>query len=512
MRKPGAVAVAVASLAAVAAGTAAQGTESGGAAASLSAEPVVASYVCADRILASANAVCGNVTVPLDHSKPTGKMIKIAISVVAATASAKDYQGILLVNPGGPGSTGLASAAAVARLLPREVAATYDIIGFDPRGVGRSNPRMSCDTNFGQGPRPDYTPTSGAKGKVSKPEKAWRKRSEKYGATCQAKFGDLLKNMTSVDVVRDLDLMRQGFRADKISFYGFSYGSYLAQLYATMYPTHTRRMVLDGVTDPATIGFAGTKTRPAGLEKTIGAFWSWTARHHKTYGLGKTAAKVEALYYRELVKLRKSPRGHLGPAEWNDTFHQPAYGWPNWAQTAAAWRAWAKGDAAPMTALWRSNAGVGNDNFRAVYLAVRCTDAAWPREYAVLRKQAFTSAASSPFAAWHTMWGTGGTCLRWPVKGGKPKKIDGTKAPAILLVSSTIDPATPYAGAIEARQRFPRSRLVADVGTAKHGASLAGNSCVDAYVVAYLRNGTLPARKAGNGADAKCKKTPEPKP
>ncbi len=491
-------------------GTPARGTETTSAAPARTATPMSATYTCPYNTLKALDAVCGVANVPVDHSKPKGKQMTLALSVVKATAPRDQYQGLLIINPGGPGSGGLATSASMAGLLPKDVAASYDIVGFDPRGVDKSNPRMSCDNNFVYGPKPDYTPTTGLKKAVSKPEKAWLKDTKKYAAACKAKYGELLENMTSMDTVRDIDLIRRGFLADKISFYGFSWGSYLAQLYASTFPGRTYRMVLDAVTDPSTIWFAGTKARPGYLEVVIDKFWAWTARNHKTYGLGKTAAKVEALYYRELAKLRKKPVGRVGPAEWTDTFHQPAYGWTTWARTAASLRSWVEGDKAPMTAQWRSRGG-GNDNFTAVYLSTQCSDATWPREYKVVRTSGFASAAKSPFAAWHTTMRTAVACLSWPVKGGKAPKVDGKKAPAILLVSSTVDPATPYPGALVARKLFPKSRLVSDP-TPKHGVSLAGNACVDKYVAAYLRNGELPARKSGSRADATCKKRPDPKP
>lgn len=476
------------------------------------AEPAVASYVCGKPALRALNAVCGRLFVPLDYARPDGPKVALGFTILRATSPLDERQGMLVINPGGPGSPGLMQAERLNRLLPKDVSRRYDIVGLDPRGIGTSEPRMSCDPHFGQGPRPSYIPTSGVGGAVSAPEKAWLARSAAYGAACKAKYPGVVEHMTSLDTVRDLDQLREGLHTPYLSFYGLSYGTYLAQLYATRYPTHTHRMVLDGVMDARKVWKGWLDERPAHMERSITSFFGWTARHDKAYGIGDTTAKVRARYFTELRRLLKAPVGHLGSAEWQDAFLVAAYSRAGWKAVAEAFSAWVRHDLAPMTTLWSGQSGEGNDNFRAVYLSVLCSDAPWPRDYKVLRKKAFAIARTAPFDAWHTLWATPAACMTWPAPAHKPPTIDGTKAPPVLLVSSTLDPATPYSGALETRRRFPRSRLVAEDGNPQHGVSLRGNRCIDRYVAQYLKTGRLPTRRSGAKADAHCKRLPDPEP
>src|SRR5271163_50942 len=134
---------------------------------------------------------CTMLSVPLDYADPGGRHISLALDMVPATAPPSQQQGILLVNPGGPGGSGLSLAAEVAEGLSPGVAADYDIVGFDPRGVGSSVPQLSCDPSFFSGPRPNYTPASAAA------ERALIARATMYANDCEQKFGWLLPYMTT---------------------------------------------------------------------------------------------------------------------------------------------------------------------------------------------------------------------------------------------------------------------------------------------------------------------------
>ena len=188
---------------------------------------------------------CANLQVPLNYADPGGRKITLALSEVAATAPASQQQGDLLVNPGGPGASGRSLAAAVAQGLDPNVAADYNIIGFDPRGVGASVPALHCEPSFFSGVRPNYIPASAAA------EQVLINRAKAYAAGCEQRFGWLLPYMTTADVARDLDSIRVALRQQKINYYAFSYGTYLGQVYATMFPSRVRRMVLDSTVEPA---------------------------------------------------------------------------------------------------------------------------------------------------------------------------------------------------------------------------------------------------------------------
>ena len=469
-----------------------------------------ATYDCLNKELAG-RATCGYLTVPLDHAEPAGTKIKLGLAIIPATAPKAQRLGLLVVNAGGPGAPGLTWAGTMADLLGPALAARYDILGLDPRGVGSSQPRLTCDPNYKKGPRPDYTPTTGRTGPLSATEKTWLAKAKAYAAACAKKYPALLPHMTTLDNARDLEALRKGFGQEKISFFGFSYGSYLGQVYATKFPTRLRRMVLDGIADPRDVWYPAQLKQSEGLEVGIRQFWGWVARNHAAYGLGATATDVRARYLREKARLRTSPVGRVGPAEWTDVFLDAAYYRRTWPNIAAAFKAWVHGDRAALTKRWDKAAGVGVDTGTVMYLASTCTDAAWPRDYATWRRDAFGIVADAPFETWGNVWDNAG-CLYWPVRGGTPVTVGTSKAPGSLMLTATLGGATPYTGALEARRRFPTARLVVEVGGTTHTISTTGNTCVNRRIVDYLRDGKLPAKATGNRADLGCTQVPLPKP
>ena len=482
-----------------------------GAAASSSATPRIVWGDCTSASLLAAKAECGMLSVPLDHAKPSGKKIKLALSRQKAVPGVK-RQGVMLANPGGPGGEGLALSN-LRDIVPNGAGQGYDWIGFDPRGVGESRPRISCDPNYHVGPRLDYEPTTGVTGPLSATEKGWLNRSKKYAAACGAKHGDLLRHMRTTDTIKDMELIRRALGADKISFYGFSYGTYLGQAYATLHPTRVHRMVLDGNVDVRGIWYGAQLEQDKAFEKVIQQFFGWVAKYDRVYQLGTTAKQVRAQYEAMLVKLRKKAAGTIGPSEWGDAFVRAGYAESLWPQTADGFAAAVhEKDFTLLEILYDSAETPGDDNGFAVYNAVQCTDVAWPRSYEKgWRKDGFATAASAPFMTWGNVW-YNTACIYWPAPAGTPLKIDGSKAPPILIVNTVGDAATPYRGALHVRSLFPRARLVAEQGSTTHSNSLSGNTCVDNTVATYLATGRLPARKAGTAADKLCKATPRPVP
>ena len=177
-------------------------------------------------------------------------MISLALDMMPATAPKSQQQGIMLVNPGGPGASGLPWAPIIADGLSRSVAKDYDIVGFDPRGVGSSVPALSCDPGFFSGVRPNYIPANAAA------EQVLINRAKMYAADCEQRFGWLLPYMTTEDIARDMDSIRAAFGVSKINYYAFSYGTYMGQVYATLFPGRVRRMVLDSTVDPTGVWYA----------------------------------------------------------------------------------------------------------------------------------------------------------------------------------------------------------------------------------------------------------------
>ncbi|RPI11382.1 MAG: alpha/beta fold hydrolase [Actinobacteria bacterium] len=219
----------------------------------------------------------------------------------------------MLVNPGGPGGSGLIYSV-LGAFVPGAVGASYDWIGFDPRGVGDSVPALSCDPNYLAGPGP---PDDAATLRI---EFSWLLKSAKYAVDCARSGGFLLGHLKTTDNVADMDAIRQALGESRINFYGFSYGTYLGHVYATLCPSQVKRMVLDSNVDPRRVWYDANLDQDYGFETVIQKFFDWVALHDDVYGLGAANDDVEAKYYAALASLTANPQGQLGASEWVDAF------------------------------------------------------------------------------------------------------------------------------------------------------------------------------------------------
>jgi pimeloyl-ACP methyl ester carboxylesterase len=468
------------------------------------AAPSITWGTCTKAGLRKAHAQCGFLSVPLDYAKPTGRHIQIAVSRIRATGPVAKRQGPLLINPGGPGDSGLDQAASMAGVLPKDISTAYDLIGFDPRGVGASRPALVCTKNYQAGVRPHYAPTSGHDPVIH----TWLKRSAAFARACAKAQPALLPHLSTAAAARDLDELRRALGSRQISYYGFSYGTYLGQVYATMFPTHTRRLIFDGVVDPRGIWYGAEHAQDAAFDTAIRHFFAWVAANDKVLHLGATERAVRARNIREQRALDRKPVGVIGGDEWNDIFLDAGYFQADWPDIAAAWRDWEAGKHARMLGRYRDGQA-DVDNSYAMYLGVQCVDAAWPRDFASWQRDSNALSAQHPFETWANTW-YDMPCRTWPVRGGTPVVINGAATPSVLLINSTLDGATPFAGALEVRRRFPHAVLVAQDGSISHADSLDGNHCVDAAVLAYLRTGALPPRTLADGPDVSCKRSALP--
>ena len=461
---------------------------------------------CANPRLAKAGAQCGFVEVPLDYAKPTGDKIKLAVSRMRHKTPDSQYQGPALVNPGGPGGSGLIYALFGDFFLPNGAGDSYDWVGFDPRGVGSSQPALSCIPDVDGYNRPFYVPiTPGL-------EQTWLQRSKDYADACLANGGQkLLDHMTTVEAAKDMDSIRKALGAPQINYYGFSYGTYLGQVYATMFPDKLRRVVFDGNVDPTRIWYDSNIDQDLAFDRNIKIYFDWVAKYDSVYHLGTTGKAVEKLYYSELAKLVRQPAGGVvGPDEWTDIFLQAAYYVYGWEDVANAFSGYVhKGDWQTLRDLYGTPPFA--DNGHAIYLAVICTDARWPTSINRYRLDNWITHVRAPFTTWGNAW-FNGPCLYWPGKSSRPINVDGSKVKGALLINETNDSATPYPGALEVRKRFPKSVLIEGVGGTTHSGSLSGVECTDSIIIEYLKTGALPQRKSGNGSDVQCDPVPQPVP
>jgi len=477
---------------------------------------------CAESDLRQAGAACAMLSVPLNYSDPNGPTIKIAVSRIKHTSSAAKYQGIILTNPGGPGGSGLdlnvfliAQLQAEGSKADKAAVADYDWIGFDPRGVGSSSPAITCAPYYFNGPRENYNP------RTPQILNYWLKRSARYDQKCaahSAKQAALLDNMTTVDSARDMDSIRAALGQNKISYYGFSYGTYLGQVYSTLFPSHVRRLIMDSNVDPRKVWYQANLDQDIAFNRNIKIWFGWLAQHHSFYHLGNTEKAVEHRWYAEKARLFKHPiQGVVGPDEWTDVFLEAGYFEQTWLEWGSAFANWAnthsKKAGATIVSLYKSVDTPGDDNGFAVYSAVQCTDVQWPTSWAVWSQDNHRVNKIAPFETWGNAW-FNAPCLHWPAPAASqtPMLINGGGIHSALLIDETLDAATPFGGSLEVRKLFPNSVLLAEPGGTSHADSLFGNLCVDNTIANYLASGKLPSRKPNAKWDKTCKPLPRPVP
>jgi pimeloyl-ACP methyl ester carboxylesterase len=455
---------------------------------------------------------CATVQVPLDYAAPTGA--RISLSVVRLPAADRSRRiGSLMMNPGGPGGSGVDLVRGVAQFLPLELRARFDIVGFDPRGDARSTP-VRCFGTLDQALKvlPLFAfPVTAAE------ERAQHRYVDKLGAACARHAGPILAHASTADVARDMDQLRTAMGDRKTNYFGWSYGSFLGQVYANLFPGKIRALAIDGVVDPrAWVGRgAAGKTVPIGarLRSDVGAMKTLSEffRLCDQSGTGGCAlAGHSGQRYRALAaKLRAHPleSPDLGKFTYADlvaitlgALYAP-FTWPDAAALFADLERAAKPALLQRDlATLRRKLGLGAKaqeqypNFVEASPAVACSDsrnpaafAAWPRAAAATEHQ--HGYFGRP---WTWSWSE---CAAWPKTAGADRYVGPwtarTAAP-VLVVGNYFDPATRYGGAVAAAHLLRRSRLLTYAGWG-HTAFLGGNYCIDQAVTRYLVNVRTPA-------------------
>jgi pimeloyl-ACP methyl ester carboxylesterase len=482
---------------------------------------------CTDPYLKAAGAQCALLPVPLDYSHPAGPKILIGVSIIRHTSGKAHYKGIILTNPGGPGGSGLnldvfligqlkaeeSQGSKSAAAADKAAIADYDWIGFDPRGVGSSVPLLSCQPDYFSRDRESYDPTTKAILKY------WLTRSKSYAEACETHSpaqASLLDNMTTKDSALDMDSIRQALGAKQLTYYGFSYGTYLGQVYASMFPGHVKRLILDSNVDPRNIWYKANLNQDVAFNRNVNIWFGWLATYHKVYKLGTTEAAVRKRFYALEATLAKHPiRGVVGPDEWVDIFLEAGYYEQTWLQLGSAFADWANHHSTKagknIVSLYQATDTPTNDNEFAVYNAVQCTDVQWPLSWAKWSRDNRRVNRKAPFETWANAW-FNAPCLYWPALARTPEHIDGRRITSALLIDETLDAATPFEGSQEVRKLFPHSVLLAEPSGTTHADSLFGDLCVDNTIARYLANGTLPPRSRHAPWDKSCKPLPRPNP
>ena len=438
-------------------------------------------------------AECGLLEVPLDYADPAGKAIALAVLRVPATDRAKRV-GQLVVNPGGPGGSGVQYAAGGAQVFGKKLTQLYDIIGFDPRGVGQSTP-LSCmdtaqtDAVIASDPDPD-TPAE-----VAELDRLTRG----FGQGCLDKSGDLARHMSTVEAARDIDVLRDALDESKLDYFGASYGTLLGATYADLFPANVGHMVLDGAIDPSLSNEALSLGQAKGFETALRAYLADCVQQGSCVsGDGVDAGARRVRQFLDEVDARPLPTGtdrELTAGLATLGIWLPLYVKEYWPLLTAALKQAYDGNGRLLLRLAdqytsRSDGKYSDNSIEALY-AINCLDHDdYIQSSEVPSKFAAFDAASPTFG--RSFAYSLSTCASWPVKSGKStSKLTAAGAAPIVVIGTTRDPATPYAWARGLAKQLDSGRLISRDGDGHTGFNQ-GNPCVDAAVEDYLLRDVVP--------------------
>ncbi|MFJ4188801.1 alpha/beta hydrolase [Kitasatospora sp. NPDC089509] len=425
---------------------------------------------------------CAKVTVPLDYGDPDGRTIDIAVSRVRA-GSAKERHGALLINPGGPGGPGLTMPVEMEPLLSEQVRARFDLVGFDPRGVGRSAP-IGCDlTEDERGVQHPYAAGTFVKDVA---------RARSVADKCWAKAGDVLPHITTRNTARDMDVIRAALGEKRISYFGYSYGTYLGAVYTQMFPRRADRFVLDSALDPALAWRESFRGWSAGAELAFTRWTEWVAARDASYGLGATAAQVRTAYWDLVARADRTPVPTADGTALDGDAIRSGYAAFVHVEAATHWIVALRAAAAGGPAAPAVPAGVASDNAASVTWALFCGDTrSWPRDPEQYRRDAVRDRARYPLAG--DLGATVQPCAFWKRPAAEPATVVDNEVNA-LIVQNEWDPQATLAMARGMRRALHGARMVTVAGGEGHGVVVAGPSCADDSVNRYLTTGRLPAK------------------
>jgi pimeloyl-ACP methyl ester carboxylesterase len=434
---------------------------------------------------------CALISVPLDYADPTGSKISIVLIKVHDSDNTNSI-GSLLVNPGGPGGSGIDAAVGLSAQLPDEIMTHFDIIGFDPRGVGQSSP-IQCLTDAEKdqlnAESPDVLTAAGfAKARAT---------AKSIADKCAQKYGSSLADYNTVSTAKDMDLIRQAVGDSKMNYLGFSYGTELGSVYAHLFPQNIRVAVLDGAVDPLTSDLATDTNQLQGFEGAFDQFAAYCRKTDPCSQLGDPRAAVQSIVH----TAAQSPIPSSTPGETRqatpaivDTGVLSAlYSRSQWPTLGQALIDAEHGDSSKIFQL----ADQYNERYNGHYTniadaneTINCNDAKPGPSNSTIRATAKEWAKRFPlFGLWNAP--SLFSCQQWQPDRTVPPLPTAPTPNKVLVIGNLHDPATPYQGAQDLAKTMGNAELVTWDGEG-HTSYLQGSSCVDGYVNNYLVNITLP--------------------
>ncbi|RFU43487.1 alpha/beta hydrolase [Actinomadura logoneensis] len=475
------------------------GGRGGAAASSPAAPPGMAAYYSQKPQWTSCGGgmECTHVKVPLDYARPSQGEISLALIRMPAEDK-KARIGSLLTNPGGPGGSGVDFVRQTGRSFGDELRRRFDIVGFDPRGVGGSAP-IRCMT----GPQLDRFFATDASPDDQSELDTLASESKQFADACRTKAARELPYVGTVSAARDMDVIRAALGDQKLSYYGASYGTYLGAEYANQFPTKIHSLALDGAIDPRTSSTDMLVEQAKGFETALRAFAADCAKQSDCpLGTDQDAAVTKVgdlLRQIDRTPLRNTRDSRQVTESWATmgiaTALYAKETWPFLRQALSA--AQTRGDGTLLLALAdqmveRKQDGTYSNQTDA-NMAVNCVDKPNPPDVPSYKKAADQAAKASPRFGPFVVWG-GLPCVYWPVQTKrKPQAITAKGAPPILVIGTLRDPATPYKWAQGLASQLASGELLTLDGDG-HTAYLQGNTCITTAVDDYLITGTPPRK------------------
>lgn len=439
---------------------------------------------------------CATVTAPLDWAAPGADTVELALIRHRATGTA---QGSLLVNPGGPGGSGVDFIRdSLDYAVSPELQAKFDVVGFDPRGVGGSSAVSCLDAaemdSFLYGILPGERGSAGWIAEATAAQTA-------FAGACADNTGSLLEFVDTQSAARDLDLLRSVLGDAQLNYLGYSYGTYLGANYAELFPAKVGRLVLDGAVDPAASNTDVNVAQAKGFESALRAYLTDClsgdacpfAGESVDQAMGSIRALLDAV---EAVPLTGSDGRQLGADALLTAIIYPLYSPDSWEYLSTMLSTVQAGEAD--TALrfadgynGRNDDGSYADNSTEAFKAINCLDYQYDADPAVMAAQRAKLEAAAPVIGTYFAYGDIG-CAVWPYQSTHERgPVHAAGSAPIVVVGTTNDPATPYQWAVNLSQQLQNATLITYVGEG-HTAYNKSNSCVNDAVDAYFIHGTVP--------------------
>jgi pimeloyl-ACP methyl ester carboxylesterase len=445
---------------------------------------------------------CGRVDVPLDRDAPDGGQVSIAVARLPAGDPGRRL-GSLVLHFGGPGSSGIEYLSIVGRsIVPDEIAARFDLVAFDQRGIGKSAP-VDCYANteldrYIEAENPPRAPMA------DDLERAWAD-ARAFAEACGKRTGEeRLRHLSSLDTVEDLEALRIALGDPRLSYLGFSYGGMLGALYADAYPERIRAMVLDGAVEPG-ISFAARLIEQAqAFETGLARFLVDCERRPACPFAPAPDESASDVFDALLEQLRITPLPLEDGRSLNAGMALSGvmaglYARETWGTIAAGLARAVDGDGTILAALADSYVGRGTDgayrnNSVEANTAINCVDYAADRDPVTYLALAESSRTAAPrFAALLAFSGL--TCAAWPVEPTPVTRVRAEGAPPILVIGTTGDPAAPYTWSVRLADQLETGVLLT-YQSSGHTAVGTGDTCIDAAVASYLVDLSLPVAGA----------------